>query len=33
MVGSHHVTLEYKRSWEKTVKPLKTFSFTVDITN
>ncbi|MDB4998839.1 MAG: hypothetical protein JWM74_6271, partial [Myxococcaceae bacterium] len=32
MVGSHRVELEYKRAWEKNVKPLKTFSFTVDIT-
>jgi inhibitor of cysteine peptidase len=33
MVGSHKVELEYKRAWEKNVKPLKTFSFTVDITD
>jgi inhibitor of cysteine peptidase len=33
MVGSHKVELEYKRAWEKNVKPIKTFSFTVDITD
>ena len=30
LVGSHHVELAYKRSWEK-VAPSKTFSFTVKI--
>jgi inhibitor of cysteine peptidase len=31
MVGSHKVTLEYKRSWETNVAPAKTFTFTVKV--
>ncbi len=31
MIGTHTVRLEYQRPWAETVKPLKTFSFTVKI--
>jgi inhibitor of cysteine peptidase len=31
LVGKHTVNLEYKRSWETTTPPAKTFSFTVDV--
>jgi inhibitor of cysteine peptidase len=31
MVGTHTVHLEYQRPWAETVKPIKTFSFTVKV--
>jgi inhibitor of cysteine peptidase len=31
LIGPHSVTLEYKRPWDTTTPPEKTFTFTVDI--
>lgn len=32
LVGDHHVKLEYKRPWDMTSPPAKTFEFTVTVT-
>ena len=31
MVGTHHVTLEYRRPWDENVDPEDSFSFTVEV--